>query len=36
MFGSRGQILKEEFVGRQLESNNRNGKHLVVRPVIQI
>ncbi|XP_050383928.1 UPF0400 protein C337.03 [Argentina anserina] len=31
VFGSRGQILKEEFVGRQLESN-RNGKHLVVRP----
>ncbi|PRQ54308.1 hypothetical protein RchiOBHm_Chr2g0176051 [Rosa chinensis] len=32
VFGSRGQILKEEFVGRQLESNNRNGKHLLVRP----
>ncbi|KAL6135939.1 hypothetical protein ACLB2K_068164 [Fragaria x ananassa] len=32
VFGSRGQILKEEFVGRQMENNNRNGKHLVVRP----
>ncbi|KAG9130300.1 hypothetical protein Leryth_004205 [Lithospermum erythrorhizon] len=24
VFGSRGQILKEEFVGRQVECNNRN------------
>ncbi|KAL6325670.1 hypothetical protein AAG906_023515 [Vitis piasezkii] len=28
VFGSRGQILKEEFGGRQLENSNRNGKHL--------
>ncbi|XAR58307.1 hypothetical protein NMG60_11026753 [Bertholletia excelsa] len=28
VFGSRGQILKEEFVGRHLENSNRNGKHL--------
>ncbi|XP_031271518.1 regulation of nuclear pre-mRNA domain-containing protein 1B-like isoform X1 [Pistacia vera] len=27
VFGSRGQILKEELVGRHLESYNRNGKH---------
>lgn len=27
VFGSRGQILKEEFVGRHPESSNRNGKH---------
>ncbi|THG13794.1 hypothetical protein TEA_001795 [Camellia sinensis var. sinensis] len=27
VFGSRGQILKEELVGRHLENNNRNGKH---------
>ncbi|GAA0141767.1 kinase inhibitor [Lithospermum erythrorhizon] len=26
VFGSRGHILKEEFVGRQVGSNNRNGK----------
>lgn len=28
VFGSRGQILKEELVGKQVESNNRNGKHI--------
>ncbi|XVF59988.1 hypothetical protein PTKIN_Ptkin08bG0006500 [Pterospermum kingtungense] len=28
VFGSRGQILKEELVGRQSENNNRNGRHL--------
>ncbi|XP_044503314.1 regulation of nuclear pre-mRNA domain-containing protein 1B [Mangifera indica] len=27
VFGSRGQILKEELVGRHLENYNRNGKH---------
>ncbi|XP_010249122.1 PREDICTED: regulation of nuclear pre-mRNA domain-containing protein 2-like isoform X2 [Nelumbo nucifera] len=26
VFGSRGQILKEELVGRNLENNNRSGK----------
>ncbi|XVE67658.1 hypothetical protein DITRI_Ditri09bG0005700 [Diplodiscus trichospermus] len=28
VFGSRGQILKEELVGGQSENNNRNGRHL--------
>lgn len=28
VFGSRGQILKEELVGRQLENSSRNGKSL--------
>lgn len=28
VFGSRGQILKEELVGSHLENSNRNGKHL--------
>ncbi|XP_022774226.1 regulation of nuclear pre-mRNA domain-containing protein 1A-like isoform X3 [Durio zibethinus] len=28
VFGSRGQILKEELVGRQSENNNRNGRHI--------
>ncbi|KAK6155360.1 hypothetical protein DH2020_009608 [Rehmannia glutinosa] len=27
VFGSRGQILKEEFGKKQLDSDNRNGKH---------
>ncbi|XP_057982624.1 UPF0400 protein C337.03 [Malania oleifera] len=27
VFGSRGQILKEELVGRHMENGNRNGKH---------
>ncbi|XP_071914974.1 uncharacterized protein [Coffea arabica] len=27
VFGSRGQILKEEFVGRQVDNANRNLKH---------
>jgi regulator of Ty1 transposition protein 103 len=27
VFGSRGQILKEELVGRHLENNTTNGKH---------
>ncbi|PON70899.1 RNA polymerase II-binding domain containing protein [Trema orientale] len=33
VFGSRGQILKEELVGRHMENNNRNGngKHLNVK-----
>ena len=26
VFGSRGQALKEELVGRHLEKSNRNGK----------
>ncbi|MFS8011580.1 putative CID domain-containing protein [Helianthus anomalus] len=28
VFGSRGQVLKEELVGRHQETNDRNGKHL--------
>ncbi|KAL7190180.1 hypothetical protein ACSBR2_022458 [Camellia fascicularis] len=32
VFGSRGQILKEELVGRHLENNNRNGKHSGFKP----
>ncbi|KAJ6751409.1 hypothetical protein OIU85_001895 [Salix viminalis] len=28
VFGSRGQILKEELVGKKVENNNRNGKHI--------
>ncbi|XP_028771408.1 UPF0400 protein C337.03 isoform X2 [Neltuma alba] len=34
VFGSRGQILKEEFVGRHLENSARNGKpmNLKLRP----
>ncbi|OMO99400.1 hypothetical protein COLO4_13304 [Corchorus olitorius] len=28
VFGSRGQLLKEELVGRQSENNNRNGRHV--------
>ncbi|KAK1410021.1 hypothetical protein QVD17_36553 [Tagetes erecta] len=28
VFGSRGQVLKEELVGRHRETNNRNGNHL--------
>ncbi|XWS30535.1 hypothetical protein CRYUN_Cryun24cG0126000 [Craigia yunnanensis] len=28
VFGSRGQILKEELVGRQSDNNNRNGRHI--------
>ncbi|KAG8483006.1 hypothetical protein CXB51_021927 [Gossypium anomalum] len=28
VFGSRGQILKEELFGRQSESNNRKGRHI--------
>ncbi|KAE8661655.1 putative Exocyst subunit exo70 family protein C2 [Hibiscus syriacus] len=28
VFGSQGQILKEELVGRQAENNNRNGRHV--------
>ncbi|KAI7996922.1 hypothetical protein LOK49_LG10G00880 [Camellia lanceoleosa] len=28
VFGSRGQILKDELVGRHQENRNRNGKHL--------
>lgn len=26
VFGSRGQILKEEFAGRHVENNNRDAK----------
>lgn len=36
VFGSRGQILKEELVGSHLENSNRNGKHLNFKLVIQI
>ncbi|CAN1838991.1 Regulation of nuclear pre-mRNA domain-containing protein 1B [Linum perenne] len=28
VFGSRGQVLKEELLGRQLENSRRNGKNL--------
>ncbi|XP_022741211.1 regulation of nuclear pre-mRNA domain-containing protein 2-like isoform X2 [Durio zibethinus] len=28
VFGSRGQILKEELVGKQSVNNNRNGRHV--------
>ncbi|CAK7328353.1 unnamed protein product [Dovyalis caffra] len=28
VFGSRGQILKEEIVGKHVENNNRNAKHI--------
>ncbi|CAN0870079.1 Regulation of nuclear pre-mRNA domain-containing protein 1B [Linum grandiflorum] len=28
VFGSRGQVLKEELLGRQLENSHRNGKNL--------
>ncbi|KAK1440961.1 hypothetical protein QVD17_06796 [Tagetes erecta] len=28
VFGSRGQVLKEELVGRHRETSSRNGKHL--------
>ncbi|XP_039009924.1 regulation of nuclear pre-mRNA domain-containing protein 1B-like isoform X2 [Hibiscus syriacus] len=28
VFGSQGQILKEELVGTQSENNNRNGRHV--------
>lgn len=31
VFGSRGQILKEELVGKQVENNNRNGKHIATK-----
>nr|KJB76351.1 hypothetical protein B456_012G083900 [Gossypium raimondii] len=31
VFGSQGQILKEELVGRQSENNNRNGRHVGVK-----
>lgn len=33
VFGSRGQILKEEFVGRQVDNGNRDGKQTVFKPV---
>jgi hypothetical protein len=32
VFGSRGQILKEEFVGRHAENNNRDVKPLNAKP----
>ncbi|CAA0824614.1 ENTH/VHS family protein [Striga hermonthica] len=32
VFGSRGQILKDEFVKRQLDNNNRNLKHAASKP----
>lgn len=32
VFGSRGQILKEEFVGKPAENNNRDAKPLNVKP----
>ncbi|KAH1038902.1 hypothetical protein J1N35_040645 [Gossypium stocksii] len=31
VFGSQGQILKEELVGRQSENTNRNGRHVGVK-----
>lgn len=36
VFGSRGQILKEEFGGRHLENSDRNGKDLGHKVVAQI
>ena len=36
VFGSRGQLLKEELVGRIQENSNRNGKNLNFKMVIQI
>ncbi|KAL2529220.1 ENTH/VHS family protein [Forsythia ovata] len=32
VFGSRGQILKEEFVKNQINNDNKNGKHVGVKP----
>ncbi|GMJ04366.1 hypothetical protein like AT3G26990 [Hibiscus trionum] len=32
VFGSRGQSLKEELLGRQSESNNRNDRHISLKP----
>lgn len=32
VFGSRGQILKEEFVGRHAENNNRDVKPMNAKP----
>ncbi|KAJ9540271.1 hypothetical protein OSB04_026777 [Centaurea solstitialis] len=34
VFGSRGQVLKEELVGRHLETSNRNGKHSGLKLVV--
>ncbi|XP_042475493.1 protein enabled homolog isoform X2 [Macadamia integrifolia] len=34
VFGSRGQILKEELVGRNLENSNRNGKSSGFKPSV--
>ncbi|XP_010528156.1 PREDICTED: regulation of nuclear pre-mRNA domain-containing protein 1B [Tarenaya hassleriana] len=31
VFGSRGQILKEEFLGRRPENGNKNGRHVPVK-----
>ncbi|GMI86847.1 hypothetical protein like AT3G26990 [Hibiscus trionum] len=31
VFGSQGQILKEELVGRHSEDNNRNERHVVLK-----
>ncbi|KAJ8771988.1 hypothetical protein K2173_027165 [Erythroxylum novogranatense] len=31
VFGSRGQILKEELLGKQLENSTRNGKHIGIK-----
>jgi hypothetical protein len=36
VFGSRGQILKEELAGRHLENSNKNGKNSNFKLVIQI
>ncbi len=36
VFGSRGQILKEEFVGKHPEDNNKNGRHVVSKLVSEI
>jgi hypothetical protein len=32
VFGSRGQILKEEIAGRHAENNNRDAKPMSVKP----
>lgn len=34
VFGSRGQILKEEFVGRHVENSTRNGKPMNLKLVL--
>ncbi|XP_054813206.1 uncharacterized protein LOC129313807 isoform X2 [Prosopis cineraria] len=36
VFGSRGQILKEEFVGRHVDNSSRNGKSMPLKLVISV